>query len=487
MNAPVSIDVARCGALDQMTVGLIRLANLTIAMPVERIREMVARPTNFEPAPGPRGLIVGAIILRGTIIPVVDLAQALGAAADPSDDCTMVVIVHMGQQLIGVLANGPEGVHSIGTGLIQPMNLGTVDIASRLLVGSFVLGAALVYLLDPNAIADLPGVWMTSERPRSGETESRGQQFLTIRISQHIFAIDIGVVRAVLPKPDILPPPCDIDGWEGFVTYLGCKVALVRSHWCLGIGDAEGDVKAALILQMSDNCQIALIIDQVCALERFAIDTIRPMPPLVSLHPEFFLGVQSKMDGDHYYVIDPRMLSSDDRVASLMRVSDTAGQVRTSTCHDRTSPATGVAHLLVEMDWTCAVPLHQISQVNAFPHHVRALPDRERWLIGECAQRDVSLPIIDLACLLGMQPTTLNGHARLLIVEREGRSIALAVNGLRNIIVGRREAIGTRAGFAIPDLDTAVPEAVLVQSCARRGMYYPVLDIEDLLRRHALF
>ena len=96
--------------------------------------------------------IRGVINLRGTVIPVVDLAVKLGLAATPVTPRTCILIVEVAlgsdRTVMGVLADAVSEVLELGDGEIDPPPPFGTRVAVDYLTGMGKVGKGFVLLLD---------------------------------------------------------------------------------------------------------------------------------------------------------------------------------------------------------------------------------------------------------------------------------------------------------------------------------------------------
>lgn len=80
------------------------------------------------PLPHAPNFIVGVINLRGTVLPIVDLAARLGFGATVPTARSVVIVVRVARQLVGLLVDAVSDILTVTDDLLQP----TPDIASEL-------------------------------------------------------------------------------------------------------------------------------------------------------------------------------------------------------------------------------------------------------------------------------------------------------------------------------------------------------------------
>ena len=100
-------------------------------MTVREIRGFAAAT----PLPHAPNFVVGVINLRGTVLPIVDLAARLGFGATVPTARSVVIVVRIGRQLVGLLVDAVSDILTVTDDLLQP----TPDIASEM-ARSFVRG-----------------------------------------------------------------------------------------------------------------------------------------------------------------------------------------------------------------------------------------------------------------------------------------------------------------------------------------------------------
>jgi purine-binding chemotaxis protein CheW len=80
------------------------------------------------PLPHAPNFVVGVINLRGTVLPIVDLAARLGFGPTQPTARSVVIVVRIDRQLVGLLVDAVSDILTVTDDLLQP----TPDIASEL-------------------------------------------------------------------------------------------------------------------------------------------------------------------------------------------------------------------------------------------------------------------------------------------------------------------------------------------------------------------
>jgi purine-binding chemotaxis protein CheW len=112
----------------------IRIGAQEFCVDVMSVRE-IRGWTPATPLPQAPAFVRGVINLRGSVLPIVDLAARLGfALAEPSARHA-IVVAQIGHQIVGLLVEGVSDIFSVTDDRIQP----TPDVASEM-ANKFVRG-----------------------------------------------------------------------------------------------------------------------------------------------------------------------------------------------------------------------------------------------------------------------------------------------------------------------------------------------------------
>ncbi len=89
--------------------GILTIGQSQVALPLEGLREVIPCPQQLIVLPSQARGLLGAVDLRGQVIPVLDLRVVLEVDATRSPEQVVVVIIHEGR-LLGLLADEVRGV-----------------------------------------------------------------------------------------------------------------------------------------------------------------------------------------------------------------------------------------------------------------------------------------------------------------------------------------------------------------------------------------
>jgi purine-binding chemotaxis protein CheW len=123
-----------------------RIAGQEFAIDVLSIRE-IRGFTPATPLPQAPAFVRGVINLRGTVLPIVDLAARLGYPAAEPTSRYAIIVVEIGRQLIGLLVEGVSDIISVAGERVQPTPDVGSELSKRFLKGVVAIEGRLLSLL----------------------------------------------------------------------------------------------------------------------------------------------------------------------------------------------------------------------------------------------------------------------------------------------------------------------------------------------------
>jgi purine-binding chemotaxis protein CheW len=129
----------------------VEVAGSPYALPIERVREIV-RLRAITAVPRVPALVLGVISLRGEIVQVLDLRQALGAEAEPPGRRARIVVLHgESGEVAGLLVDAVSEVLRVPESELRDAPGEPVPCVSAICTR----GDRFVSLLDPDQVFEL--------------------------------------------------------------------------------------------------------------------------------------------------------------------------------------------------------------------------------------------------------------------------------------------------------------------------------------------
>lgn len=458
--------------------GLMRLGPLCIAFPVGAIREVVPRPPHLVPFPAVRPDVIGAIELRGQLIPVLDLGRLLGAEPDAGFATSpIVVILRFGTLVHGVLASAIEGVSDLA-----PQDMGALAAApsgpSRAASPApapafarhtFVTASHVGVVLDPAAIAALPGLALAEDRiVRPARDGAGAEPTLVFSIGSLRCALPAGCVDASLPSQPLLPAPVDDPLWIAMLDHKGAQIPVVDTLALLGQGRGEAGRASggAVVVRTATERDeafgetghqaagsaarglVALLIDSVDDIVRLPASAVSALSQPLPDAP-FARGLVDLPQGPAM-VLDGAALVADPRLRTLGTVEQREGPSPTGITTTSIAPTTtradgGEAGAVLAgrepfLVFTIggqpfSTPLAMVDEI--LPRGALATPlhSASGDLVGILPRRGEAVPIVDLAPGLALPPAPVRDFIIVAHYEHNGapHRAAFPVEALQSV------------------------------------------------------
>lgn len=403
-----------------MKVGLLRVQGALVALPVDVLREVVPLPERFDALPTAAPGLVGAVLLREAVLPVLDLAALSGTThgtAPASAAMGVVVLVHDGRAL-GVLVDSVHDVVTLDPAALQPVAAGE----RRLFTAAFVRpGTGEVgSLLDPAAVFGVPGVLAMTSAPDAAEGgppagtgtgTGLDPAHLVVRCTSaggagHVLlAIDVADVQTTLPSLSPRPSQLSSTWCLGVTDHGDVRLPVVDPLALLGLPPADRSTSWQALLVRSERGLLALVFAEALDIVRVAPAARSVAPPSRGLAAAAVRDVARLPQGPAF-VLDVAALLADPEVSALTSLNTgpgaaaPAGGVTSGVSGEVTAVPRHDPVVLFRVRGTVTAPLHQVDGVVPFP--ATPVP----WIGGSSdlgalvTDTDV-VPLLDLSELLG--------------------------------------------------------------------------------------
>ena len=424
---------------EEVVYGLLRMADMDVALPLSALREVVSCPPELAglPAAGP-GLL-GALELRRLVLPVLDLASVLGRPAERRP-AQVVVVVASGGQVLGLLADEIGGICQVPAESL---------VTARTEGGGLLFSATFRHpetgraysILDAAAILALPGIPTVTDVTRDaatvGRTTRTARRMLTVlRCGPYRFAVDVTHVHTTLPTPDLRPSVLASPTCLGVVHYSDREVPVVDPLVLLGLGELDrAETGAGLVLDLGPG-YVVLALSELLELADVAADDVLPTPPFAIPRPELLAGMVD-IDGlGDCLVLDGAALLADPALSGFASVNTALETATPSSADGLASVAVAAAsgapsYLTFSIGVDITTPLDQVTEILPYPESLTATA--VRGLLGLITHRRSAVPVLCLATILGREERPAGVSTCLLLVDVDGTPVAFAVDALRTI------------------------------------------------------
>lgn len=487
--------------------GGLRVGGLQLALPMGALREVVPCG-QIERLPARAEGLLGAIDLRGVLVPVVDLRPLIGLGADPIDWPCVVLVIHDGL-ILGLLCEGVTGVfRSEGHRLSRVAQDG-------LMAGSLRRAddGSLISVLSPAALLALPGLPRVEDpepqRQRvhdgsvSDEPLASGLPMLLLLCGRVPLALPAMAVHATLPSPQVRASVLGLSGTcVGVLEHAGEEVPVVDLPALCGLGRLErpeGAVQQAFLMRLEAGL-VAFLIDRVLDVVRVDDDAVMPVPAFALPQRELFeggLSIQALTDEvrtllpssvQQFLVLSPQGLQGHAGLQALAASARPVAALRGAEAllASDSAVAAGLlatgqrAMVTYQLGREVATPIGQIREILPFGCEIAVL-EVGGAMLGLVAHRGRSIPVMCLSRLHGLPPPEVSPAVSVLVVEADAaEQLGFAVPMLRSIEPADWEPALPALGDSRDALAQAIHSRQLVQ--VGQGDSRRMLQVVDLQR-----
>ncbi|WP_404338167.1 chemotaxis protein CheW [Sphingomonas sp. MMS12-HWE2-04] len=426
-----------------LDVGLVRLCGRDLAVPAINVREVVPLPEKLQPSFSGAGASAGSIVIRGRVIPVLDVAEQLGFGPR-ADSHGVVLILRHESALIGVVMDSVSGLARIARDSVQPFTVAADD--PRIVSSSFPYGNSLVGLLDPAAVLALPGVPHAREQKNGPETAGAGSRSAVVLVSVAgaNLALDAGLVVATVPNAQLRPSVAQQSKWIGVVPYLGQEVPVVDDLALFGLSGRAADAPggAVIILRLEDKHLLGVKIDRVERILPITDRSVRALPQALAERLTLFRGAIVDHEGRQNLLLDGEALLRSDALRMIGALSrEKAGDPIRAAANAEMQEDRKPFLVFVAGNRRRAAALASVKQIIPYPQARTGLNRSGSALQGIASYNGAPLPLLDLSGSEMLGGT--RADAVVLVVESEGRFTGLVVDRLETVV---RSVVHRRPG-----------------------------------------
>jgi purine-binding chemotaxis protein CheW len=439
-------------AADKKTVvdqvyGVLMIGESQVALPLAGLREVIPCPPQLIVLPSPAIGLLGAVDLRGQVIPVLDLRVVLQVPAVRTSEQVIVVVIH-DDRILGLLADEVRGVTTVCSDQLYAMT--AVGDGELLFSHSFERpeDASVVSVLDVAAICRLPDTPVVRDSGRHQDDPNRagreagdtlGRSMLLMRCGAIGLGIEIEHVHATLPHLDVQASPLRHGVCLGVIDYGGVQVPVIDPLQLMAMGVLPADRVQGLVVRFEAGL-IVLLLTEVIEIVQVHAHELLDLPPFTVRRPEFFRGVVEIGELGDFLVLDSSTLLGSEQlqILSTLNLANDENGASAAEQSDWAEPGRGSddegtgggLYLTYSVAGEIASPLDQIVEILPYPKDFASLGDPDGLVMGLLTHRDGVVPLVCLATLLGRDDRPDPATACVLLVQAGSGTIGLVVTSL---------------------------------------------------------
>lgn len=433
--------------------GSFLLGGEEFALPAASIREVVNFPDRITPIPLSPSFLEGVFTLRGSVIPVVNLARLFDADAPAADGTQTVAIIDFEQVQVGILFQSTGEILRVRPEQRSTLAYRSGD-AHAVVAGTILLdgGARLLQILDAGAlvrIENVPQILALRAAGRRQESLQRAQlqkrQSVCFRVAGATFAFEMAAIQEIIRVPELSGSILNSKLCLGRMNFRGSPVAVVDFAALLRSGAPAAQAGASpdqrVIIVRIGEATIGFLVDSVDNLVSYFAEDVLPIPLLSKARAGMFGGCISQPGAGDVICLDHQGIFSQAEIVEMRNGHDNLfkqeaeGETqRQARQQELEKKARRQVYITFTLETTFAVEIRQIREIIDFAGPLTTPPGMPAFMRGMLNLRQQMISVIDLRQLYRMAPAPDAASAKILIVERGEERYGLLVDAVDNIM-----------------------------------------------------
>ena len=458
--------------------GVFTLGQMQLALPIAALKEVTPMGA-LSALPSEAACVIGAISLRGLMVPVVDLRLIIHSKGELPPNADVVVMEHEGR-LLGLAADGVVGVYVLPDDAVNAV--GPMDPLSSVLQAGFQRpdDASMVSVLSPAAIAGIPKVPFVTAPQNVLATNALNvgagknvsgliddpRHLMLMRCGGIPLAIASQAVHTTLIQPEVRGSHMSAGNFKGMMRFGDQDIPALELSALCGFAPMEAGVKPQAFLMQFPAGLVAFLVDEIVNVVVADGHQIAPVPLFASLQAEMFSGtlpgeaiaddsVQSAPPGAGFHLI-----LNDAHMAADAHLQDVAAMTRQTGRSEgglssvaRTAESKGFRESGQMVSYNVGVdvasPIQQIAEILPWD-----AASAVQGMQGSSLLMSRGRPI-PVYCLSGLLGNTKGASAaqtsgNVLVVEAEGQLIGFKVPHL--VTIGEGKSAPRESSDLMPDV-----------------------------------
>ena len=333
----IDSDESECIAADDSLQQLVcfSLEDQEFAFHLQDVEEIVRVPAEISQLPESAPAVLGLVNLRGRIIPIVDLSNAIGMMPTQINETSRIVVTQNTEfGSVGFIVAKVSNVVSISETELESVPSVCNDGAESGLLEAVYRsdgGKRLVSIINlPNIYGralmsaltsiddDIKQESQMSESNEVAFDEDDCEQYVIFWINGQEFGVSIDDTQEITRVPEKLESvPSTPDYLKGIVNLRGTVLPVIDLRSRLGMPCSETSERQRIVVLTKDKQRTGFIVDGVAEVKTVVRQTIEEAPSLSEMQSEFLNRLIKLNDEKRIIqIIEPNVLLNDNAVAA---------------------------------------------------------------------------------------------------------------------------------------------------------------------------
>ena len=416
------------------------------ALPADQVSEVIQVPPAARVPQAPPALI-GIANLRGTVLPVVDLAELLSMPRKRDGAQGGKAIVTDGAAPTALVVDRVDALVSIEASRIETREAELAAQPGEALTGAFKVEAdgKVSKILDIRkllaaAFAQHARAQRSASRAKSRASAGAGaselsEKLVTFEVAGQEYALAIDQVQEILPSPTGLTlVPRTEDLVLGVTTLRDKLLPLLSLRGLLGFPAAETDGREKVVVTKVGGAQVGLLADRARAVLAAEASSIDAIPPALAVRTGGESRIKAIYRGDAgrrlISILAPEQLFREDVMQRLHSVAATEDAPRVASAQ-----ASELKFLVFRLEADeFALPIDAVSEIGLVPARITKVPKTPKFLEGVINLRGEVLPLVDQRRRFDLPPSAQPEARRVVVVKTHEHRAGLIVDGVSDVL-----------------------------------------------------
>ncbi|MDG4648410.1 chemotaxis protein CheW [Roseibacterium sp. SDUM158017] len=424
------------------TIGLLQVGDDLVGVPSDALLE-VTLIRRLDRILSPEPAVIGALTLRGTLVPVCDpfVLCELGAqgAGRP-----IAAIVTDGKGMIALGVDGISGLRRCEEGNVQRLHGAEMQ---GVLDGQAILDGQIVHLLDIERIfanARLPRAERKLRRVAS-TGNGDGLKHLTFRSGGVLYALSAEHIFGTVPRQDIEERWLGERLVSGCIRFHGRRIPVIEPHELFGLGTPRAAERPEfVVIRMPGERVLALAVDEVCSIQHVGRATRTGREGGMGTRSDLLRGTHDD-GGSVVFLLDAARILANATLLNISELSDRSpvpiddGVLGRGAGPGAVAPSEQgiirerVRSLVFVAGQRFAAPITQVARILEMPERLTSCETDIAGLLGLFLVGGQPAPLVDLAGHLGLPPSRRPVERRVLLIGPPQARIGIVVEGIDGI------------------------------------------------------
>lgn len=377
------------------------LSDIEIALPMEVVQEIVRYPESITRIPLTPSYCEGIFNLRGSLIPVVHVADLLGVDRNPDVSSLKVAIIKFHDVKMGLvfddtkeilkvdLENRDEVVYQETSSC--PVVKGILKISEGQRLIQLIEAESLIQLEDiPHVMAKVRATGVMDEQKKK-RLLKKGITFHVGETSMFFHMKDIHeIVQSNKFERSYINYPYS----KGLINIRGMMIPVLDFNLFLGKSTAVNESTGRIILlNFANHQKVGILVESVDTIVTYDDEQVQEVPSMAQLIEGLYSG-HLVQESEQYLIINQEFFLQHEEIRHVI---EGHAKLALSTVEDKTkTKSKKETYISFRMSGEYCFPILDIQEIINFPEDVTHLPGSKGKLLGIFNLRGKSVSLVNM-------------------------------------------------------------------------------------------